>query len=101
MGMSEESAAWIEDRFLDWQKDKGRASLAKFADWLGISPNSLNNWISRKQTPTGDSAMRAGVQALVADPTWLEWPPERLRPVLLRAFPALYVNAGALCPPPE
>lgn len=55
MVMSEETAAWIEDRRLDWEKANGRTSLAKFADWLGVSVNSLNNWISRKQTPQGDS----------------------------------------------
>lgn len=60
MVMSEASAAWIEDKFLDWQKQKGRASLAKFAAWLGTSPNSLNNWISRKQTPSGDSLRLLG-----------------------------------------
>lgn len=44
--------------------------------------------------------LRVGVLALVADPGWLDWPKDELRPVLLKAFPALYVYAGALCPPP-
>lgn len=53
--MSKESSAWIESKFFEWQRENGRASLAKFAAYIGASPDSLNNWISRKQTPTGAS----------------------------------------------
>ena len=56
MDMSEESAAWIEGRYIDWQRDrKKRGTLTDFAAWMGVSRNLLNNWINRKQTPEGAS----------------------------------------------
>lgn len=52
MNMSNESAAWLERKYLDWQREGGkRASLTAFAKHLGISRDMLNNWMLRKRTP--------------------------------------------------
>lgn len=59
--MSDESAAWIERQYIEWQRPEGkRATLTAFAKYLGVSRNVLNNWINRKQTPEGDSLRLLG-----------------------------------------
>ncbi len=45
---------FLDRKFLDWQRDeRERKTLAEFAEWLGISPNTLNNWLRRDRLPKG------------------------------------------------
>lgn len=54
--MSDESAAWIERQYTKWMHDRAKhATITAFTQWLGVSRGTYNNWVLKKQTPTGDS----------------------------------------------
>jgi hypothetical protein len=47
---------WFEKKFLEWQSKEGRRKpLSEFAKWLGISRNTLNNYMLKGQKPTGEN----------------------------------------------
>lgn len=47
---------WMEQQFLAWQmREGGRKTVTEFARYLGVTRNSLNNWILRGQEPSGDN----------------------------------------------
>lgn len=61
MDMSKESAAWLERQYIEWQRGRGkRGTITEFAEWLGVSRGTYNNWIIKKQTPGGDSLVLLG-----------------------------------------
>ena len=41
-------------------------------------------------------AVRAAILTLIAHPDFLDWPPEKLRPLLQQALPAVYVAGGKI-----
>lgn len=44
---------WLEKQYLTWQLREGRGTIGEFAQWLGVSRNTYNNWTSRGQVPRG------------------------------------------------
>lgn len=45
---------WLEQNFLHWQAGEGkRKTLAAFAEYLGISENTLKKWIGGTRKPEG------------------------------------------------
>ncbi len=48
-----ESAKWIEGQYLNWQITQGkRVTLSEFAQFLGISKQLLNNFLTGRRKPT-------------------------------------------------
>lgn len=51
------AADWITDEFLNWQKESGeRQTVTKFAAFLGVTRDVLNQWMNGRRTPSADSA---------------------------------------------
>lgn len=49
-------AKWLEQEFLSWQAQQGESkTVTEFAKFLGVSRNTLNNWLNRGQNPEGDN----------------------------------------------
>lgn len=47
---------WLEQHFLAWQRErKKRETLAAFAEFLGVSENTLKKWIGGTRKPKGAS----------------------------------------------
>lgn len=45
-------AQWLEKHFIKWQSDLGESrTVTDFAAYLGVSRDSLNNWINRGSKP--------------------------------------------------
>ena len=44
---------WFDKQYLKWQMDQGarRKTLVKFANWLEISPATLNRWMNGSREP--------------------------------------------------
>lgn len=51
--MSKATQNWLEQKFIEWRnaQPRGKDSVVAFAAYLGVSRNSLNNWLNRGQTP--------------------------------------------------
>lgn len=59
-------ASWLEAHFLKWQLNRGRGTITGFAEWLGVSRNTYNNWTTRGQTPS-DAHLRLLAERLGTD----------------------------------
>jgi len=42
---------WLNDKYLEWQRQFGRAPEKAFAEWLGIKPSRLNTWVNGTRKP--------------------------------------------------
>lgn len=74
--------AWLEQKYLEWQGQRGkRATLAQFADHLGISAPLLSHYLNGLRKPTADNvrklAQRLGPE--VYDILGLQDPDPKLR----------------------
>jgi len=50
---------WLKDKFLKWQLSTGeRKSLISFANYLGVSSGSLNQWINGIHLPKNDNVIK-------------------------------------------
>jgi len=50
-------ASWIENKFLDWQRQqKKRLTAGEFAEWLGFENMTVNRWLNGKRRPTRGNA---------------------------------------------
>lgn len=45
---------WLNDHYLDWQKQHGRASEKAFALWLGFKPTTFNHYTNGEREPSRD-----------------------------------------------
>jgi len=56
--MSDETKEWLEKKYREWRDGRPRNSdsMERFAKHLGVSRNTLNNWMNRGQTPGRESA---------------------------------------------
>lgn len=44
---------WLEREYLRWQLEEGRrGTIGDFAEWLGVSRNTYNNWATRGRPPS-------------------------------------------------
>ncbi len=50
-----EFSLWLENYYLDWQKQNGRASQRKFSHWLGIHYSLVNQWMNGKGGKPGQN----------------------------------------------
>lgn len=51
-----ELADWLNKRYLEWQVKTGvRQPMRAFADYLGIKPTSLSNWLNSSIPPSKDN----------------------------------------------
>ncbi len=51
--------AWLEQKYLEWQGERGkRATLAQFADHLGISAPLLSHYLNGLRKPTADNVRK-------------------------------------------
>lgn len=51
--------AWLEQKYLGWQGERGkRATLAQFADHLGISAPLLSHYLNGLRKPTAENARK-------------------------------------------
>jgi len=56
-------SAWLERKYLDWQKENGRISMAKWAEVLGIDKVYLNQMMNgRRKSTTMQTAYQIGEQ---------------------------------------
>jgi|GEM_PF-6379234 len=53
-------AIWLDSKFREWraQQLSRRAGITQFAEYLGVSRNTLNNWMLKGQTPAGENVQR-------------------------------------------
>ena len=52
-------AQWLENRFLDWQKQEGgRRTATEFAAWLEIGNATVNQWLTGQARPRPEFAFR-------------------------------------------
>jgi len=53
MGMSNATKTWLEAKYVEWRnkQPRGQDGVSHFAAHLGISRNTLTNWLNRGQTP--------------------------------------------------
>lgn len=60
MGMSKETQAWLEARYIEWRnkQKRGKDGVIHFAKYLHIPRNSINNWMIKGVTPEAGSADR-------------------------------------------
>lgn len=77
-----EFPAWLEQKYLEWQGERGkRATLAQFADYLGLSAPLLSHYLNGLRKPTKDNirkiAQRLGPE--VYDILGLQHPDPKLR----------------------
>lgn len=50
-------ASWLENQFLDWQKQqRKRRTAGEFAEWLGFENMTVNRWLNGKRRPTRGNA---------------------------------------------
>lgn len=50
-------ASWLENQFLDWQKQqRKRRTAGEFAEWLGFENMTVNQWLNGKRRPTRGNA---------------------------------------------
>lgn len=49
-------ALWLERKFLSWQMDHGRKSIAEFADFLGFSRPTVVHWLNDQRLPSAENA---------------------------------------------
>lgn len=74
--------AWLEQKYLEWQGKRGRrATLAQFADHLGISAPLLSHYLNGLRKPTAENvrklAQRLGAE--IYDILGLQDPDPKLR----------------------
>ena len=50
-------ADWLEKKYLEWQMERGRASIRKFSAWLGINHALVVQWMNAKTRPGEKSAL--------------------------------------------
>lgn len=50
-------AEWLEAKYREWRAEQPsmKAGIGRFAEYLGISPDSLNTYLSRGSSPTGEN----------------------------------------------
>lgn len=53
---------WFMNRYLDWQRDNGRAPLKAFARFLRVSDKSLNHWMGGRNRPSYSMAVKICTQ---------------------------------------
>jgi transcriptional regulator with XRE-family HTH domain len=54
-----EFSTWLEQKYLEWQGQRGkRATLAQFADYLGISPPLLSHYMNGIRKPTRENIQK-------------------------------------------
>ena len=58
---------WLENRYLDWQKEQGgRKSITEFASWLGFAKSTVSQWMNGRGRPDQAStrvlAVRLGLE---------------------------------------
>jgi len=46
--MKSEFNRYLENYYLDWQKEHGRSSIRKFSKWLGIHYSLIDQWMNGK-----------------------------------------------------
>lgn len=56
--MSELTREWLEGKYREWRNERPRSedSIELFANHVGVSRNTMNNWLNRGQTPGVGSA---------------------------------------------
>jgi hypothetical protein len=49
---------WLDLKFREWRngQKRGEDTVARFANFVGVSRNTMNNWLNRGQTPGDESA---------------------------------------------
>ena len=59
MAMTAETKQWINDKYIECRnrQEKGKDTITAFSIYLGVSRNSLNNWMNRGKTPDDASAV--------------------------------------------
>jgi transcriptional regulator with XRE-family HTH domain len=75
---------WLKRKYLDWQHDQGDLkTMIQFAEYLGVTQQSLSAWVNGKSPPTGDNLLKLadklgyevydilGVELPVSDPRLL------------------------------
>lgn len=45
---------WLDQHYLDWQRDHGTAPEKAFAEWLGVNPKTYNHWSNGRRKPGPD-----------------------------------------------
>ena len=54
-----EFSRWLEQKYLDWQSERGRrVLLQEFADWLGISKQLLSHYLNGRNVPNGPTVTK-------------------------------------------
>ncbi len=53
-------ALWLENKFREWraQQSSRKAGITQFAEYLGVSRNTINNWMLKGQRPEGENVQR-------------------------------------------
>jgi transcriptional regulator with XRE-family HTH domain len=47
---------WLELKFLEWQRNQGgRKTVLQFADYLGVSQQTVSSWWNSPKIPQGDN----------------------------------------------
>lgn len=50
---------WIEMKYLEYQRNSGgRKTVLQFAEHLGVSQQTLSNWMNETRTPQGDNVRK-------------------------------------------
>jgi transcriptional regulator with XRE-family HTH domain len=45
-------STWMNNKFLDWQKEKGsRQTLSEFAEYLGVPQSNMSSWVNGRYKP--------------------------------------------------
>jgi transcriptional regulator with XRE-family HTH domain len=54
---------WIFKKYLDWQAEIGvRKSMSEFANYLGVSQQTISVWMNGRGTPSGKNVYKLGAQ---------------------------------------